>query len=40
MGKGTGKRKISEEAGGRGELAKEREVETDRKTEKELFPLL
>lgn len=37
MGKGTGKRKIGEEGGGRGEVAKEREKETDRQR-KNCFP--
>lgn len=35
MGKGTGKRKIGEEGGSRGEVAKEREKETDRQTNRE-----
>lgn len=39
MGKGTGKRKIREEGGGRGEVAKEREMETDRQKDRKLFPL-
>lgn len=39
-GKGNRKEKNYRVGGGRGEVAKEREMKTDRKTEKELFPLL